>query len=268
MHTAARIVRSALDHNITGEGGKAAFYFFLSLFPAILVIFSLTGYFGGDSAFHWITGILRDNLPAAGEDWIATYIAQVTANGRPSALSIGVLLALWAGSSFFAALGDGLNRMWDVRRPHPWWRRRLKALLLLGAGSVLLVGGTLAVLFGPLVVQATGAGAWANLIRWPLAFVLIAGLLGLVYFVMPDRDQRGAGRSILAGAVVGSVLWLLGTAAFRLYVDRVADFQDLYGVVGSVIVLQLWLFITAIAILLGGEVAEQLEERRRGRHGD
>jgi membrane protein len=259
-----RIAQGALEHNITGEAAKAAFYFFLALFPMILLIFALTGLFGGDAAFRWIMGFLQGHLPAEGEAWVAGFVRQVTQDGRPDMFSVGLLLAVWAGSNFFAALGDGLNRMWGVREPGPWWRRRIKAIGMLLAGSVLLVGGTLLILLGPAVVAWLGLSPVAALVRWPLVFVLIVAQLYLLYYVMPDRDQSNSKRELLVGALAGAVLWLLAIGLFQLYISRIAEPENLYGIVGSVIVLLLWLFLSAITILLGGEIAEVLEERRRG----
>jgi membrane protein len=259
MRVVLDVVRSAVDDNITGEAAKAAFYFFLSLFPLILLIFAVTGYYGGDAAFNWIMGWLHRQLPEGAETWVSGSVAQITQHGRPDMLSVGLLLAVWAGSNFFAGLGDALNAMYDIKHPAPWWKRRLKSILLLVVGLGLLIGGALLILFGPLLVDALGFGEATALVRWPLVLALITGLLYLVYYVMPDRDQRNSKRAVLIGAVTGAVLWLLAVGAFQLYVSRVANYGNLYGVVGSVLVLLLWLYISAIAILLGGETAGALE---------
>jgi membrane protein len=89
-----------------------------------------------------------------------------------------------------------------------------------------------------------------------------------MYYIMPAYDQSTRRRELLIGAVAATVLWLIATAGFRTYVGNFADYSQIYGVIGGVIVLLMWLYITALAILLGGEIAEALIERREGTAGD
>ncbi|HUF78307.1 MAG TPA: YhjD/YihY/BrkB family envelope integrity protein, partial [Thermoanaerobaculia bacterium] len=86
-------------------------------------------------------------------------------------------------------------------------------------------------------------------------------LMWLIYFLLPDRDMRDAARPTLIGAVVGTGLWLLATLGFRVYVSQLGRYDQTYGVVGGIIVLLLWLYLTALAILFGGEVAATLQQR-------
>jgi membrane protein len=259
-----RIVRSALDDNITGEAAKAAYYFFLSLFPMILAIFALTGIFGGEAAFAWIMDQLQRALPEDTSAYLETFVREITDQPRPGLLSVGLLLTLWAASNFFAALGDGLDAMYDVKGRSSWFRKRGKAILLFLVGSVTLLGGATLVLAGPALARWLGLGPLAALVRWPLAFGLLTLLLFLTYYIMPARDQSGSKRFILVGALAGATLWILVTAAFRLYASNFGAWGDTYGMVGAIIVLLLWLYLSSLAMLFGGEIAEVVEERDRG----
>jgi membrane protein len=86
-------------------------------------------------------------------------------------------------------------------------------------------------------------------------------LMWLVYFLLPARDMRDAARPTLIGALVGTGLWLAATLGFRVYVSQFGRYDQTYGVVGGIIVLLLWLYLTALAILFGGEVAATLQQR-------
>jgi membrane protein len=255
-----RTARAALDDNITGEAAKAAFYFFLSLFPMIIVLFAATGMLGGEFAFARIMDWLTDALPAETVPQFEEVVREITHQNRPDALSIGILLAVWAASNFFAALGDGLDRMFGVPQNGSWWKKRLKAILLMFTGGAALLAGAVALVAGPQIAAALGIREVFQWLAWPLVFVLLVGLLWLTYFILPARDQNAIRREILAGAVVATIIWLLATAAFRFYVGGMADYGRMYGVVGGIIVLMLWLYITSLAILLGGEVAHVLAE--------
>ncbi|MGH7550879.1 MAG: YihY/virulence factor BrkB family protein [Gemmatimonadota bacterium] len=108
---------------------------------------------------------------------------------------------------------------------------------------------------------------WAayDVLRWPLAFVLIVALLCLIYYFLPDRDQRPSRVYVLIGALVGGALWVLTTLGFRLYVANFGSYDRTYGLVGAVIVLLIWMYLTALTVLVGGEVASSLEQKAHER---
>ena len=256
----------SLDDNITGESAKTAYYFFLSLFPVVLVIFALTGIIGGDAAFQTIMGRVRSATPAEAGRIIGRAIHQITNSRRPGVLSLGLVLAIWSGSNIFAALTDGLNKMYDVKETRSWWKKRLIALGLLVAAVVLLVGGSTLILSGRSIGTALGIASLWDAIRYPLAFAMVVLLMWLAYYFLPDRDQNHVKTETFIGALVGTTLWILASVAFRAYVAHFGSYSATYGIVGAVIVLMLWLFITAVTLLLGGEVAAVLEARQQRRN--
>jgi membrane protein len=256
-----RVVRGALDDNIMGEAAKAAFYFFLSLFPMLIVLFAFTGLFGGEHAFDRIMGWLEDALPEDAIGFVEDPVREVTEQRNPAAFSFGILLAIWAASNFFAALGDSLDNMFDARGGS-WWKKRLKSILLMAVGGSLLFASSLALIAGPQLARMLGVSGVMQWLAWPLVFVMLVALLWGIYYILPAYDQSTRRKELLIGAVAGTTLWLLATAAFRTYVSGFADYSRLYGIVGGIIVLLMWLYITAFVILLGGEIAETIIERR------
>ncbi|HSK20437.1 MAG TPA: YihY/virulence factor BrkB family protein [Longimicrobiales bacterium] len=257
-----RIVSGAMADNITGEAAKAAYYFFLSLFPMILAGFALTGFLGGTSAFDTIMGWLQGVLPGVATEYLEEFVREITDERRPEALSLGILLAVWSASNFFAALGDGLDAMFNVRENATWWKKRLKAIGLMVVGGALLWGGAIAIVAGPQLASALGLGSYAHWLAWPIVLVLLVALLWTVYYVMPAHDQRNIRGELLVGAIAGTIVWMLATLLFRIYVSNIANFGRTYGFIGGIIVLLLWLYITALSILLGGEVADVLSAER------
>jgi membrane protein len=253
-----RIITEAVEDNITGEAAKAAYYFFLSLFPMLLVAFALTGLFGGQAAFDRIMGWLDTALPDQSSLFVENVVREVTYERRPGTLSLGLLLTLWAASNFFAALGDGLDAMFGVRHQSSWLRKRAKAFLLMLLGAAVLLGSAVALVAGPAIASALGVRQVLTWLAWPIVFVALVGLFWLTYYILPAHDQNSMRRELLIGAVVGTTAWLLATLVFRLYIGNVADYSRMYGFIGGVIVLLLWLYITSLAILLGAETANVL----------
>lgn len=260
LRTTWAIVGEARSDNITGEAAKAAYYFFLSLWPFLLGIFAFTGIFGGEPAFEWIMARITGALPSEPTRFLERFVREITAEERPDVLSLGVALTLWSGSSIFVSLAEGLNRMYDVAEGRPWWKRRLIALGLLLSASVLLTVGAAAILAGAEMFERAGVGAAWSAARWPLAYIALAALAWLVYYHLPDREQALSIRYVTIGALVGTALWLLVTTGFRLYVANWGTYGSTYGVVGGILVLLIWLYLTALTILFGGEVAVSLEQ--------
>jgi membrane protein len=123
--------------------------------------------------------------------------------------------------------------------------------------SLVLVGPTVAEKLG----QSTGWGApfeWTWLmLQWPLVFALIAVGIGLIYYFGPDADQDWAW--ITPGAVAATVLWLVVSLLFKMYVANFTDYEGSYGTVGGVIVVLLWFYVSGIAILTGAELNAEIE---------
>jgi membrane protein len=256
------IFREAMHDRITAEAARAAYYLFLSLFPLILALFALTGILGGETTFEWIMERLAMALPGDAATYLTQAVKEVTGESRPGILSFSILFTCWSASNIFAILADGLNRMYDIEEGRPWWKRRLISLAALVLGSVLLIGGSVALLAGPELLAFLGLGPTLELLRLPLAIVMLVLLMWLVYFLLPARDMRDAARPTLIGALVGTGLWLAATLGFRVYVSQFGRYDQTYGVVGGIIILLLWLYLTALAILFGGEVAATIQQQR------
>lgn len=256
-----QVAGEARRDRVVDEAARAAYYFFLSLFPLLLVLFALTGILGGEAAFDWIVGRLRLALPADAADFLVQYVDEITGTRRPGLLSFGILFSLWSGSKLVTAIASGLNRVYDLEEGRAWWLQRILSVAAVLTGATALIASALLLLAGPEVLETIGLGALWSYLRWPLVFALLVGLLTLLYLALPNRSPEGAGRSAVIGALVGAALWVLATAGFGYYVGHFAGYTETYGVIGGVIVLLLWLHLTAASILLGGEVAATLEQR-------
>ncbi|MDX1630262.1 MAG: YihY/virulence factor BrkB family protein [Thermoanaerobaculia bacterium] len=256
-----QVLREAIEDRITAEAARAAYYFFLSLFPLLLAIFSLTGIFGGDQAFEWIVAHLRAALPGDAALYLEQFVRDVTGESRPGILSFSILFIFWSASNVFVAVTEGLNRMYDLEETRSWWFRRLLALVAVIAAAILLVGGSASLLAGPELLELLGLATVWSILRWPLAVILLVLLMWLVYYLLPDRDQGGSAGPTLLGAGIGTSLWLLATWGFRVYVSHFGSYSETYGFVGGIIVLMLWLYLTAMTILFGGEIAATVEQR-------
>ena len=249
-----------------------AFHLMLALFPFLLFLFALASYLPIDSLLQRLLEWSRTVLPTQAFQPVAEAIRNFGTR-RMGVLSFGMLAALWAGSGGVRSAMTALNAAYDLEDDRPRLRRyALSVGFTLAIGALLLLGMAL-MLLGPQVVQwaadQVGLGnefmaiwRWA---RYPVALLLLMLGASLAYTILPNGVRF---QLITPGAIVAILLWVLGALGFRLYVGNFGRFHLLYGSVGAVLVLLLFLWISSIAVLLGGEINGVIAAHRHGYEGN
>lgn len=257
--------RGMIENDVLTVAAGMAYFAFLSLPPTILMIFALTGFFGGEEAAAWITAQLTRILPDEAAGWIDGFVASVVDTRAPGPFSVGLLLALWASSNVFMAVARALNTAYDVGEPRGFVRMRAVSIGVALLFVTFLLGGSALLLAGPQIAQALdlfgAATAIWNVVQWVVPFLLVIGAFLIAYYFLPAREQKRHTREILFGALIGAGVWALATLAFRFYIQNFASYNETYGVLGGVIILLLWLYLTMVVILVGGQFAAELERR-------
>ena len=260
-----RTWREVIDDDVLGLAAQLSYYFFLALFPAILFLLALASFFPLSNITDDVGRSLGPFVSPQVLALIQEQMRRLANNENGGLLTFGVAGALWSSSAALVSIVGALNRAYDIDEGRPWWKVRLVAIgLTLGVAMVVLVALSL-VLVGPTLAeklgQTTGWGApfeWTWLVlQWPLVFALIATGIGLIYYFAPDAEQDWAW--ITPGAVAATILWLLVSLLFKLYVANFTDYEGSYGTVGAVIVVLLWFYVSAIAILTGAELNAEIE---------
>jgi membrane protein len=262
---ARRTWREMLDDDVLGLAAQLSYYFFLALFPALLFLLAVASFFPLSNVTDDIGRSLGPLVSPQVLELIQEQMRRLANDENGELLTFGVLGALWSSSAALVSIVGALNRAYDIEEGRPWWKVRLIALgLTLSVALTVLVAMSL-VLTGPTVAEwlgrTTGWGApfeWTWLVlQWPLVFALVAIGIGLVYYFGPDVDQDWVW--ITPGAVAATMLWLLVSLLFKLYVANFTDYEALYGTVGGVIVVLLWFYVSGIAILTGAELNAEIE---------
>jgi membrane protein len=267
-----KVWRSMVATDVLGLSAETAYYFFFSLFPLILFSAPLLSLLGDKrDTVDSIMAKLAPAVPADAYRLIASVVNDVVfAKGAPGVMSIGALLTLWAGSNVFSALTDTLNRAFAVTETRPWWRKTLIAFgFVIGAAIVGLVA-TVVLLDGENVVHFTaglvGFGGTSKtvwtIVQFPVAITFVILLTWAIYYVLPDLRMTWG--EALLGALVATTLWLLVTLAFRLYVQHFGSYSRMYGTIGAVIVLLVWMYLTMLSVLTAGVVAAEVHGELSG----
>lgn len=245
--------------DVSNQAAKVAYFFFMSLPPLLMAAFGMAGIFGGEKTADWLTANLQRNLPAEAGTLVNGFVNDVVHKDHPGLVSLGLLLAIWSGAGVFMALEDSLNAAYGVTSARGFVKRRAVALGTLVGVGVLFLAGSVVLLAGGAIADALGLGVAWSVAQWPLGLALVVGAFWIVYYVLPGADQRRHRLTVLKASAIAAGLWLLATLGFRLYAANFGSYSKTYGVLGGIIVLLLWMYYTSTVIVLGGEVASEME---------
>lgn len=266
-----QIIRRAFKE--TGEDGVSlmaagvAFYAFLSVFPALIAAVSLYGLVADPEQVQRQIEDLTAVLPRASAELIGDQLTEITSHSG-GALGVGlvvsVLGALFTASGGVANLIQAINVAYDEKETRGIVRLRALALLLtLGAILFLAVAVALVAVL-PVVLDSVGLGSFGRfavqVARWGGLLVFVVVALAILYRYTPDRDDPRFSWVSL-GAVVATLLWLLGSVGFSVFVSRFGNYDETYGALAGVVVLLLWLFLTAFVVLFGAEINSEMEQQ-------
>lgn len=269
-----RLGRKAWEDDCPGLAAQLAYFSLLTLFPFLMLLAALTGLLVDDpgAVIRTLAERMGSFLPGDALGLLTEYVER-TLRGRPSgALLFAVLLLLGSGSAASQAVVKAADRAYGVRETRPLWR-------LWGISVVMILG--LALLAGALIVAAFGpeAGRYAQklvglpetspipwaAIRWVVAFFAVTLALAVLYYLAPNAELPFAW--ITPGGFAATVLMLGSSAALSAYVSGIGRYDQVYGQLGAVVVLMLWLYVTGLAVLLGAEanaVLARMAEERKG----
>jgi membrane protein len=263
------VLRRLKQDNVTLLAAGVAFYAMLAIFPAIIAVVTVYGMVADPDQVESQVGEFAKGLPA-GADTLLTGQLKNAAGAADRALSIGLaaslLGVLWSASGGVQGLVKGLNMVHGERETRGFLKLRgLSLLLTLGAIVVTVVALALITVF-PGVVDDLGLGRAgelaASVLRWVVLALVVLTALAVLYRLGPDRANP-RWRWLSWGTVVALVVWLLGSFGFSYYVDNFGRYNQTYGALAAVIILLLWLFLSAFAVLLGAELDAEIEERPR-----
>ena len=258
-----RVLRGIQDDDVFGSAAQLSYYFLLALFPLLLFLVSLLGYFAqaGSDLRNSLLNYLAAVMPGAAVSLVHTTLEEISNSAGGGKLSFGLLAALWAASNGMGAISGTLNTAYNVKETRPWWKVRLISVLLTVSLSVLIVTALVIILYGGTIGEAV-AGRFGfghvfttlwKILQWPIALIFVLATFNLIYNFAPNirRSQR---KFFTLGALVGVLLWLLVSFGFRVYLHYFNSYSVTYGSLGALIILMLWFYFTGVAILIGGEI--------------
>jgi membrane protein len=259
---AARVWREANKDKVWGAAAQLAYYFLLALFPMLIFLTNLVGFLP-EIQENILNGLAKV-LPPDAINLVAKTLSDVRANSSGGLLSFGVIGTLWSASGGVVSLMDSLNDAYDVEEGRSFWKQRLISLALTIGLALLIILGTMLIMFGDkfslwfgkaFELGATFRLIW-HVVDYLLGLAMILSGIELFYYFGPNVKQKWRYTSV--GGIFAVLAIILGSLLFSYYLRYAPSYSATYGSLGAVIVLMLWLYIFGLVLLLGGEINSEI----------
>ena len=255
------------DNNIFLASGGVTYAVLLALFPALAALVSIYGLLFDPVQVERQVASMSTVLPPQTAQLIGGELhSLVTAPHGSLSISAGIalLLALWSASRGISGLISAFNIAYDQKETRGFFKLNTVAIVLT---LLMLIGGTIIIaLVGVLpaaitFVGLTGSAKWLLLVlEWPLLLVVVMLGLAVLYRFAPNR-RIARWHWVSPGAVVATLLWLIGSLAFTIYVSHFNSYDKTYGSLGGVIVMLTWLYLSSFVTLFGAVINAQAEKQ-------
>jgi membrane protein len=254
--------------DITDRSAALGYYYFLALFPLIILVLSVAGLVLGSKpdVLGQAMNLLGRSMPGDAASVITKTLRDMVQASGGWKIGFGLIGTLWAATGAMSGVGTALNYVYEVPEGRPIYKRYAiyialtigVAILGLLAIGIFLFGGTAANYVASHIGMAT-AGKYAWLIlQWPVAIALVVTAFAIVYYFAPDVEQPHW-HWITPGSVVGVFIWIVISLLFKLYLTYFNSYSKTYGALAGVIILLTWLYLSGMSLLFGGAINAEIE---------
>ena len=262
-------VKALQEEDLLSSSAQVAYFFAFALFPLLLFLVSLFGIVleSTNDLRTELFFYLRQVMPGTASDLVQKTIEEVTQNSSGGKLTFGILVALYSASAGIDSIRIALNGVYNLTESRPWWKTKLLSLFLTLVLAILITIALGIIFYGEkfllLVLNSINlpipSPFFLGVLQWVTVFIVLISTFALLYNYLPKhKDYKWVW--ITPGAIIGIFLWLGLSFAFRLYLHYFNTYDKTYGSLGAVIILMLWLYLTALVILIGGSINAVLQE--------
>ncbi len=266
-----RLYERSFEADIIDRSAQVAFYFSFALFPLIYFLVSLFGLLleTSDGFKSELFSYLNRLMPTAVFDLVRKTIDEIIANSTGGKATLGLLVTLWSASAGVDAIRSAMNEVYDLKETRSWWRTKLQSLALTLVVTFLTAFVLTVVFYGWELVQYSLASVGLEVtsplilvgIQWITILIVMLFACEIIYNLLPDF-KKFRWKWIMPGSIVAILLWIIFTGGFRLYLGYFNTYNKAYGSLGAVIIMMLWLYLTALALMIGGAINAVLHESK------
>lgn len=250
------------EDEVTAVGGQLTYFLILSIFPFLIFFLNLLSY--TTIAREEVLDNLLIVLPIEAQIMIKNIAKEIVGSSSDTLLSLGIVLAIWTGSLGITAIIRAVNKAYNVKKKRPYWRLKGLSIVFTIALAFLIIIVLSMLVFGEVIgnkiFERFGAAfifhhIW-EFLRIIIPFTSMIIIFALLYKLSPtpEEDLNIKFSHTLPGAVFTTTGWILASMVFSYYVNNIGNYSKTYGSLGGIIILLVWLYITSIMIILGGEI--------------
>jgi membrane protein len=255
-----------VDHSGFEMSGYAAFTALLSLFPFLLFLTALAGFFGDEKIAEQVFAGALEFAPQEVVSVIRPVIYEVLTQRHGGLLTLSIVFALWSASSGVEALRTILNRSYRAPETRAIWMLRPQSVIIVVFGGVFALLVASIIIVGPMLLhralplQPVNDRLWM-LLRYGIAGSVVTACVIVLHLILPNCRLRLS--QVAPGGILTTLLWLAGAGLFSMFVDRFMRINVTYGSLGGIILTLLFFYLIAIMFAYGAEVNAQLQHLDR-----
>ncbi|WP_234396843.1 YihY/virulence factor BrkB family protein [Bacillus massiliglaciei] len=246
------------EDRATGLAAEQAYYYLLSLFPLMILLLSILPYLQIEPSEA--LKFMNQLLPSETTSVLEENIVKILSNQNGGLLTVGILGTIWSASNGMNAFIHAQNIAFDVEESRGFIKARamsvLLTFLLILAFIVVLVlpvfGSVIMNMINQIIPVPSGIQTLVDVLRWVVAVAVLSIVLALLYRYAPNKTYPF--KHVLPGAITATVSWLIISLGFSFYVSNFGNYSSTYGGLGGVIILMIWLYMTGLILVIGGEI--------------
>ena len=253
--------RGLTEGYITSRAAAISYSIFLAIFPFLIFLFTIIPFIPIDNFQYSLLGIIKDFMPRMAYESVKDTIIDIVTRPRSSLLILNLILTLYFSTNGVNSLIEAFNNTYHTFETRSTFRQYLISIFLVLINSVLLIIAIGLITFGSALLSWILPDSVENsalvilllqLLRWLIILALLLMAISFIYFLAPARQNSF--RFISAGSLLATILIVITTLGFNYYVDNFASYNVLYGSLGTLMIVLVWIYINSISLIVGFEL--------------
>ncbi|MDD3013624.1 MAG: YihY/virulence factor BrkB family protein [Candidatus Gastranaerophilales bacterium] len=268
------IVKNMIKDELTSLASEMAFNFILAISPFIILLVAIFGLFSSYDVINHIIAFLSPIAPADALKVLKEALIGINQVSSGKILTLGFLGTIWAISNATDVIIKGLNRAYKVKETRPIWKIKGFAIFLILITALILFIAINLIIFIPIILQFLKSYIYIpvyleiliKLIKWSIIFFTLFAVILSIYSFMPNIKEKNKVRILnsIPGTLFFCIFWSAASWLFGLYTENYGRFNQVYGALGAIIILIIWLYYTSLILLIGGEINSEIYKNEFG----
>jgi membrane protein len=273
LYNVARFfIRGLYEGYLTSRASSISFNFFLAIFPSLLFFFTIIPFIPIEHFQQTLLDSIREFVPRSAYETIRETVEDIVTRPRGGLLSIGFILALYFSTNGAHSLIEGFNNTFHTLETRSWIRQRMISLMLVFIIALLLIVAIGLMSFGTFlftlilsdkIINSTVYFVIITFTKWMIVVGTLFFMISFVYYLAPAK--RRSFRFISAGSTLATALVIGTTLGFNYYVDNFSRYNILYGSIGTLLIILVWIYFNAFSLLIGFELNASIYNAKKGR---